>query len=222
MKSSGLGRIGVIVVAAWATIITATFAAGPTPGYYRIRGLESGRCVGVDPAAGLEVAHLVLRDCADTRAPFYNYFAIIPSRWDLSPFTIRPYSMRGPVATRLSYCVTRTRGAVIGPRRADILPCSFPEHVADWCRAGIEDQTFLIFTQNGNSARPAYLLSLTINGLLPQELDVRNHGTDIGTDLVLWDATGAANQTFELLFDRPLDTADDLACASPLPRPPQH
>ncbi len=184
------------------------------PGYYRIRGLESGLCAGAREAAGLEAGHLVLRPC-DTN--FLNYMAIIPVRAAPETYTIRPfaYARLSTVPTRLEHCVTRARGVVAGAPRTDIQPCGFRGAGASWCEAGAIDQTFA-FMRMSPGPPPSFRVTHWQDGRATY-WDVRDHGRDAGTDVLLFSGTGGANQLFELTYDRPLDTADDLAC---LPRQP--
>lgn len=184
------------------------------PGYYKIRGLESGLCVGVQPAAGLEAGHLPLRTCDNN---FLNYVAIIPVRAQPMTYTIRPfaYARASNVSTRLEYCVTRARGVVVGAPRTDIQPCGFRGAGASWCEAGAVDQVF-VFERMSPGPPPSFRVSHRQAGRATY-WDVRDHGRDAGTDVLLFNPTGGANQLFELAYDRPLDTADDLAC---LPREP--
>ncbi len=174
--------LGGITLAAMAASSTPVWAqrVSLAPGYYRIRGLESGLCVGAKEAAGLEARHLVLRPC-DTN--FLNYMAIIPVRSAPETYTVRPfaYARMSTVRTRLDYCITRARGVIAGAPRTDIQPCGFRGAGASWCEAGATDQTFG-FTRMSPGPPPSFRITHWQEGRATN-WDVRDHGRDAGTDV---------------------------------------
>ncbi len=217
-----LGAAAVLALAGGAWPARADYVH-PAPGYYRIRALESGRCAGVAEGSGFQASHLVLRSCDDNARPFYNYVAVIPVRGYDRLYTIRPYSFSqlssAAVRTRLEYCVTRARGVVAGAPRADLQPCGFHGRSVSWCEAGAADQLFSFFLV-ASGPPPSYRISFYGTPGASPVWDVRDHGRNLGDDILLFAVTGGANQLFELMFDRPLDTPDDIACLPLAPASP--
>ena len=197
----------------------------PVPGYYRIRGLESQMCVGYKVETVPQVDHFVLKAC-EPRTDQDIYVAIIPIRGrfytDLDKlrhqlYTVRPYFAVGNTPARKLFCATQARGVVFGAPRLDIHRCDFDHDANAWCDVGGSDQRFYFEDQGGS-----YFIIMD-GSWNWTTWDVREHGHDAGTDLLVMSITdfGAAvtnphsnfaNKKFELLYDRPLDTADDIAC----------
>lgn len=214
--NAGMGRL------IWAALLMGVLVGAPPakasdyfdpmPGYYRIRGLDSQLCLSLMTQAGFESPHLILRRCDEPNMVQFNYLAIVPTGI-LNQFTIRPFALSRMAnlqdRTRLDYCVTKARGVVAGLPRTDVLPCDFRSNEASWCQVGGEDQRFMFVPVVGGP-RPSYRIAY-YNG----RLDVRFHSRDAGSDILIVTDWTAPSELFELVFDRPLDTADDIACLPP-------
>ncbi len=192
------------------------------PGYYRIRAMESQMCAGHKAESWPQADHFVLMPCEHTDN-LALYVAIIPSGAVQGAFTIRPYGGPGDTSARMLSCATVARGVIVGAPRVDIHPCDFMGRGAtrSWCFVGGADQLFWIgYIEQGIHDTGANIGSFKLDGHGQPEpeghlWDVRDHGRDPGTDILIWgspNSSSMANEAFELLYDRPLDTTDDLAC----------
>ncbi len=212
------------MLAAMAWPANAIEFSDPAPGYYRIRALDAGLCLGVKGQWGFEAPHLVLQRCDEPFDLLRNYVAIIPTG-EPQTYTIRLYALSREAnlrdRTRLDYCVTRARNVVLGAPRTDVYLCDLPSDISTWCQVGHQDQRFR-FRKVTGGPRPTFnILYYGPNPGYTGSWHVRNASRDLYTDVLIEDSPTGLGRSFELVFDRALDTPDDIACLTPDPIDPR-
>ena len=180
---------------------------GIPPGLYQLRASQSDKCVGVAPAWGLAVAHLVLVDCTPETV---LAFIPLPDQFNhretgdgsgYTGYTIRISSMASDRG-RYTHCVTKARGLIIGAPRLDVLPCETGNAGSRWREADGTDQIHSVWDKG---AEPFAIFGEWTGGRAGAKCwDVRDSGVAAGTDLLLFECHQRVNQRFELVFVSPL------------------
>jgi hypothetical protein len=180
---------------------------GIPPGLYQLRASQSDKCVGVAPAWGAEVAHLVLVDCTPE-----TVLAFIPFPYRFHPgfsgdgspymgYTIRVPSMASDRG-RYTHCVTKARGVVFGSPRLDVLPCETGNAGLPWQQTDGSDQVHSVSDKGAEVFEVIW--GWTRGNINDKCWDVRDSGVANGTDLLLNGCRRRVNQQFELVFVSPL------------------
>lgn len=174
-------------------------ALEPLAGEYKIKGLQSGLCLGkaskglTDAITGNLGYGMSLADCSDISATY----AIIP-RID-GKFTLRLSKTRfiGSVPyTSYSECANVARNVVIGPAAIDISNCAQVLNPVSDLDVGLLDQRFnIVKTTDGY---------WEIHTQDNECFDARNHGTGVGTEIIKWACSNSSNQKWQLIYEHDL------------------
>lgn len=174
----------------------------PLAGIYKIKGIDSNLCIGkgskglTDAITGNLGYGMNLVSCDDIMANW----ALIP-RPDKT-YTIRSYKgyfVGGVFFGDYSTCANVARNVIIGPAAIDLNRCEKEFAAEKEVETGKPDQRFRFEkTTDGY-----WQIKASDN----ECFDARNHGKDVGTEIVKWACTGNQNQKWQLIYDN--DIKDD-------------
>lgn len=113
---------------------------------------------------------------------------------------------RDPAPGQIPNCATVARNVWVGAPRVDFLACDIEPGRSEWRFAGSADQRFTPVVRNGGNITFAFSANDKTDCWA-----LRGGSRDRGTDVLMWECTGGADQVYALEFVRPVEPGTEAA-----------